>query len=712
MNRITRLTDFVIPLGALACVLVLLVPLPSLALDILLAGSITVSLLVLLTTIYVRTPLEFNLFPTLLLGTTLARLVLNVASTRLILSNGASQRLDAAGAVVRSFGEFVAGERLVVGFVMFLILVAIQFLVISKGATRISEVAARFALDGLPGRQMAIDADVRAGVIDQAEAHRRRDELSQHADFYAAMDGASKFLRGDAVAGVVITAVNIVGGLFQGLTEGGMSLSEAVDVYTRLTIGDGLVSQVPALLVSLAAGLLVTRSGQRSDLPAELLDQLVARPRALAVAAGFLLLLSATSLPFVPLASLGLGCAYLAWRLGRPKPTPAKPVATTPNAAAPARADSPKAKEDRIEDLLAVDPLEVELGVGLIRLADPHRGGDLLRRVTAVRQSVAAEIGVVLPKVRIRDNLRLAELDYRIKLAGNVVATGSLFPDRLLALDAGMATGPLAGQETVDAASNLPAVWIAASTRERAESQGYVVQEPAAALATHLQELVREHADELLTRDAARHLVDELRRTAPAAVDELVPQVLRLAEVQQVLQLLLRERVPIRQLSTILETLGDHAARTRDPRELAERVRQRLGRTICGRLQDAEQNLYAVTLDTSWEEPLERAAERMAEGLSPGLTLAEVESLCAAIGREAQKLARLHRPAVLVVHPAVRSVVRQLTGAALPRLTVLSFAEIPRDTRLESVGLVRERQASGWNGDEPSMLAATSRAAA
>lgn len=703
MSRWSRLTDLIVPLGVLACVLVLLVPLPAAALDLLLALNLTVSVVVLLTTIYVRSPLEFSVFPTVLLATTLGRLVLNVASTRLILSRGVVDRLDAAGGVIRGFGEFVAGDRLVIGLVIFLILVAIQFLVITKGSSRISEVAARFALDALPGRQQAIDADLAAGGLDAAEAQRRRGELAQQADFYSAMDGASKFLRGDALAGLVITGVNILGGLVLGVFEGGMSIAESADVFTRLTIGDGLVAQVPALLVSLAAGLLVTRTGKQSDLTVDVVDQLVARPRALAVSGGFLALLSLTGLPFLPLALSGVGCGLLAWRLGLRRPVatkatpstssagPAAAATSAPSAGSAGRADGGKPKEDRIEDLLAVDPLEVELGVGLIRLADPHRGGDLLRRVTAVRQAVAAEIGMVLPKVRVRDNLRLPEHAYRLKLAGNAVAAGTLHPDKLLALDSGAATGPMSGEDVRDPATRQPAVWIASSTRERAQTLGYVVQEPAATLAAHLQEVVRQHADELLTRDAVRHLVDELRRGAPSTVDELIPNMLRLAEVQQVLQLLLREQVPIRQLGTILETLGDHAARTRNPVELAERVRQRLGRTICGRLQDADQRLFVVTLDPAWEEPLERAAERTADGLSTGLSPSEAESFCAAVARETQTLARMHRPPVLLVHPAIRAVTRQLVASTLPRLWVLSYAEVPRDVRIESAGSVRDR---------------------
>ncbi|MFO0870203.1 MAG: flagellar biosynthesis protein FlhA [Pirellulales bacterium] len=699
MTRVQRWPELILPLGVISAVLVLLVPLPAALLDLLLAGSLALSVIILLTTVYVRTPLEFSVFPTLLLASTVGRLVLNVASTRLILSQGATEGLEAAGAIIRGFGQFVTGDRLVVGLVLFTIIFVIQFIVITKGATRISEVAARFSLDGLPGRQTSIDADVHAGLIDHAEAQRRRGELTRQADFYSAMDGASKFVRGDAVAGVLITLVNIVGGLVLGMTEGGMTLSESADVFTRLTIGDGLVSQIPALLVSLAAGLLTTRGGERSDLPRELLGQLFTHPRVLAISGIFLALLVGTQLPKLPLLVLGGGCLGLAV-LGKRRASsaaetpPAAPgqratPATAPGAAGTRPAAS-RPREERVEDYLAVDPLEIELGMRLLRLADPARGGDLLRRVTQVRQQVAAEIGMVLPKVRIRDNLRLEERSYQLRLAHNPVAQGTLYPERLLAIDAGGSTAPLTGEETWDPVSQHPAYWIPSSAQERAVALGYEVQDAVSVLAAHLHAVVRQHADELLTRDAVKHLLEELRKTSPAVVDELIPHHLRLADVQQVLRLLLREEVPIRQLGLILETLGDYAPRAQDPAVLVEHVRQRLARTISARYRDRDQRLQVVALDPALEDRLTAGVLEGSRLGAPRWQPTWVESLCDALAVETQKLLRQQRPPVVLVSPPVRAAVKQLTSARLPRLVVLSYQEITRDTRIESAGIVAD----------------------
>ncbi len=667
-------------------VLVILVPLPTFLLDILLSANITIAIIVLLTTIYVRTPLEFSIFPSLLLATTLGRLVLNVASTRLILTRAETDGLSAAGEVIHSFGEFVAGDRVVVGLIMFVIIVVIQFVVITKGATRISEVAARFALDGMPGRQMAIDADLNAGVIDEKEAQRRRNEITLQADFYGAMDGASKFVRGDAIAGIIITLINIMGGLVIGVWQAGMGFAEAGALFTKLTIGDGLVSQVPAFLISLAAGLLITRSTQKSNLPSDFVQQLLSRPQALAVAGGFLVVLIFTNLPRGPLMTLGTGCCALAVLLSRHKRREAADAATK------ARADAEKARkpDDRIEDFLAVDPMEIEIGVGLIRLADPSRGGDLLPRITGVRQAVAADIGIVLPKVRIRDNMRLGENHYRIKIANNPVAEGLIHPDRLLAMDSGLTSGVVSGEPTRDPAFQQPAVWIEPAVRDRAEMLGYTPVEPAAVLATHLQEVVRRHADELLTRDATKHLIDELKRVAPAVVDELIPGLMKLGDVQQVLQLLLREQVPIRQLSMILETLGDHASRTKDPIWLTEYVRHRLARTLCTRLRDSENRLYVVTLDPALEERIAAGIEHNERGLFIRMSPQAVETTCGLIAAAVSTLTQGHHPPVVLVSPQIRPGLKQLTAANLPNLHVLSYNEMTRDTQIESVAIVND----------------------
>jgi len=680
-----RIQDLILPVGIITSVLVIMVPLPAALMDLLLATNITVAVIVLLTTIYVRKPLEFSIFPSLLLATTLGRLVLNVATTRLILTKPTSPTdYYAAGSVVRSFGEFVAGDKIVVGLIIFAIIILIQFVVITKGATRISEVAARFALDGMPGRQMAIDADLNAGIIDEREAQRRREEITEQADFFGAMDGASKFVRGDAIAGIVITMINIVGGLIIGVFDMGWDIADTASLYTKLTIGDGLVSQIPAFLISLAAGLLVTRSSHSVNLPSEFLRQLFSRPQALAVAGGFLGVLIFTSLPKIPLLLLGGGCIGVALMTSR---RTARDVVT---AQAKEKAEAAKPPEERIEDYLTVDPMEVEIGVGLIRLADPKRGGDLLERIQRVRQNMAADIGVILPKVRIRDNMRLDQTQYRIKIADMSVADGTVYPEMFLAMDSGMTTGKVVGIETKDPAFGTPAVWIERSVRDQAEMFGYTVVEPGSVIATHLTETVRRHADEILTRDATQHLIDELKQTSPAVVDELIPGVMKLAEVQQILQMLLREGVPIRQLGAILETLGDYAPRSKDPVLLTEYVRHRLARAICTKYRDRENRLTVVTLDPALEDRIRAGFDHNEHGLFIRMSPQAVEATCRQIATELEKLTGANRHTIVLVSPQIRAALKQMTTSHLPQLIVLSYNEITRDTVIDSVAIVSD----------------------
>ena len=684
LASIGRLTDLILPVGIIASVLVIMVPMPPALLDVMLAANITLAVIVLLTTIYIRTPLEFSIFPSLLLATTLARLVLNVATTRLVLTRAGADGLLAAGHVVKAFGEFVAGNELVVGVVIFVIVIIIQFLVITKGAaTRISEVAARFALDGMPGRQMAIDADLNAGVIDEHEAQRRRQEITRQADFFGAMDGASKFVRGDAIAGILITLINIVGGLIIGMVEFGMSPGKAAQVFTKLTIGDGLVSQVPAFLISLAAGLLVTRSSYDSNLPVEFMRQLFSRPQALAVTGAFLGVLIFTNLPAIPLLLIGGCCLGMSIIMSRQRKEETAAAASKAKAAK-------KPAEERIEDYLTTDPMEIELGVGLIRLADPKRGGDLLERIQRVRQNIASEMGILMPKVRIRDNLRLEANQYRIKIADMPVVASHIEPAKFMAMDSGMARGKVRGIETREPAFNTPAVWIDPAQRDQAEMLGYTVIEPASVLATHLTETVRRHADELLTRDAAKHLVDELKRSLPATVDELIPGQMKLAEVQRVLQGLLREQVPIRQLAAILETLGDYASRTKDPILLTEYVRHRLARTICTRYRDKENRLFVVSLDPALEDRIKAGIDHNERGMFIRMSPQAIEVTCRLLSAEVDKLLRANHQPIVLVSPQIRAGLKQLTSAALPRLIVISFNEITRDTQIESIGLVMD----------------------
>lgn len=671
----------IFPVLIAASVLVLIVPLPSVVLDLLLSANITLAVVILLTTIYVGRPLDFSVFPSLLLGTTLARLVLNVASTRLILTQGAEDGTAAAGGVIQAFGEFVAGGQIAVGLIMFIILVTIQFLVITKGATRISEVAARFALDGMPGRQMAIDADLNAGLITPEQAQQRRAEVSQQADFYGAMDGASKFVRGDAVAGIVITLVNIAGGMYIGMVDHGMPLREAVQVFTRLTIGDGLVSQVPAFLIALAAGLLVTRSSARQNLSDDIARQLFVHPQALLVAAVFLGGLSLTGLPKLPLLVLGAGLCIVAVTLSRSQKQQQKEK-EAPAPAAPAR------QAPRPEDHLLVDPMELELGFGLIRLADASSGGDLLDRVTRVRHAIALELGMILPKVRIRDNVRLGQRQYQLRLQGVPVAWGEVFPDGLLAIDTGATIGRVAGIPTTDPATGRPATWIESSQRDRADVFGYRVVEPAAVIAAHLTEVVRQHSSELLSRQQVHQLLDNLKQTSPKVVEELIPQVLKTSQVHQVLSNLLRERVCIRNLETILETLGDYADRTTDLGVLTEYVRHALSRGICQQYRDEQRVLHVVTLDPAVEDTLANHLEFSEQGLVNRLPPQMSESLIRDVVHEIERLSAAGHPPVVLCSPQIRPMFRQLTAARLPSIAVLSLNEITRDTQVELTGRV------------------------
>ncbi|NQU26049.1 MAG: flagellar biosynthesis protein FlhA [Candidatus Nealsonbacteria bacterium] len=680
-----RLQELALPVAMIASILVIIVPLPAALMNILLAGNITIAVIMLLTTIYVRTPLEFSVFPSLLLATTLFRLVLNVATTRLILTQAKQYELEAAGGVIKTFGETVASGSIVVGLIIFSIIVLIQFVVITKGATRISEVAARFALDGMPGRQMAIDADLNAGIIDEREAQQRREEITSQADFFGAMDGASKFVRGDAVAGIVITLINIVGGLVIGtLQPPTMPIGRAAEVFTTLTIGDGLASQIPAFLISLAAALLVTRSSKQANLPRELLHQLFSRPQALIVAAGFLGVLIFTKLPTIPLLLLGGGCFLIAVNISR------QATKVQVSADAKKQAEATKPAEERIEDYLAIDPMEVEVGVGLIRLADPRRGGDLLERIQHVRQNVASDIGIILPKVRIRDNMRLDQNQYRIKVADMTVAEDMAHPDMFLAIDSGVTTGKVGGIATKDPAFGTPAVWIEGGSRDQAEMYGYTVVEPGSVIATHLTETVRLHADEILTRDAAKHLIDELRQTSPAVVDELIPNVMKLAEVQQILQMLLREGVPIRQLGAILETLGDYGSRTKDPILLTEYVRHRLARTICTKYRDKENRLKVVTLDPALEDRIRAGFDHNEHGLFIRMSPQAAETTCRLISAEIEKLVTANSSPVVLVSPQIRAALKQLTAPHLPQLVVLSYNEITRDTAIDSVAMISD----------------------
>ncbi|RPI84479.1 MAG: flagellar type III secretion system protein FlhA [Planctomycetaceae bacterium] len=672
----------IVPVLMVLGIVVIVVPLPAALLDLLLSANLAIAVVILLTSLYVRRPLEFSSFPALLLGTTLLRLVLNIASTRLILSRGASDGTAAAGHVIEAFGEFVASGQIVVGFVIFLILLAIQFLVITQGSARISEVAARFALDGLPGRQMAIDSDLQAGSITPEQARKRREELSLQADFYGSMDGAGKFVRGDALASLVITLINIAGGLYVGIIDQGMPVGEAFHVFTRLTIGDGLVTQLPAFLIALGAGLLTTRSSADSDLPGQMVGQLFVRAEALIVAACLLAALSFTGLPKVPLLTLAAILAAVAYVLRRATTDDPAGVVTSAQSAPPSE---PKVATARPEDRLFVEDLQLELGYGLIRLADAATGGDLLERVARVRTEYAQDMGALLPRVKVRDNLRLDQRRYQILIHDVPVAWGEIVPDAVLAVETAETLAPLPGMRAFDPVEGRPAVWIEPAHQDRAHVLGYRCHDACGVIALHLADVVRQHCDELLSRQQVYQLLEALKQRAPRLVDELIPGVISASQLHQVLCQLLHERVPIRNLETILATLGDHAERGGELWRLTERVRQALARTICQKYRDASRSLKVLTLDPELEAMLSRSLRLDDSRLDVQIAPAVVERLLGAIAEQIDLLAAEGRPPVVVTGPELRPALKRLTESALPALVLLSAQQITRATRGESL---------------------------
>ncbi len=669
------------PLGALSLIFVMLFPLPTFLLDILLSANITLAAVVLLTVMYINRPLDFSSFPSLLLSVTLLRLTLNTATTRLILTN-AQDGTAAAGKVIQVFGEFVTSGNLAVGLIIFTILTVIQFVVITKGATRIAEVAARFTLDGMPGKQMAIDADLNAGLIDEAEARRRREEITAEADFYGAMDGASKFVRGDAVAGLIITIVNIIGGIYVGMVEHDMGILDCLNVFTRLTIGDGLVAAIPAFIISVAAGMLVTRTNSKSNIGEDLLTQLTAKPVALALAAVFLGMLSLTPLPRVPLLLLAAGCGGFAFLLNSTR--------TATAAAAAVKARTEAKKPERVETLLAVDPMELEVGYGLIRLVDRKQGGDLLDRITNIRKQVASEMGIIVPPIRVRDHLKLEPNQYVIKLRGVQVARGECMPGYLLAIDNGMVGGPVPGIETTEPAFGLPARWIAEEQKTDAEQRNYTVVSCSSVLATHLTEVIRRHADELLTRQQTHKLLEALKEKSPKAVEDVIPDVVNVGDLQRVLQGLLRERVPIRDLEAILESLGEWGRRTKDTDILTEYARHTLARTICQMYKDDHNVIRVVTLDPKIEDLINAHLERNDRGGYLSLPPGTQARLVAAIrGRVEQSMPQAGGQMVVVLcSPQVRMWVRKLIEPTMAQIPVLAFNEVVRGIEVQSLGLV------------------------
>lgn len=701
--RLTRYRSLLVPIAFIGLLMVIVVPMPPALMDILIAANIALAAVILLTTLYVESPLDFSVLPSLLLGTTLYRLVLNIATTRMILSADAAtpeEAMGVAGAVIETFADFVAGSSPVVGVILFIILIIVQFVVITKGATRISEVAARFTLDGMPGKQMAIDADLNAGLIDENEARNRREQITQEADFYGAMDGAAKFVRGDAIAGIIITLINICGGFAIGVLMKGWGLAESVQVFTMLTIGDGLVSQLPALVISIAAGLIVTRSSSRRDLGTELTSQLTARVAALGVTAAFLAVMAFAGLPMLPMLLLAVIVGAIAFLVSRvAKRQTAETVAREKQQAA-------KAEPPPVEQAMKVDTLELEVGYALVRMVDESQGGDLLDRISGIRRQLAGDLGVVMPPIRIRDNMQLQPNDYNVRIRGNTVASGNVYPGQYLAMDGGLANEPLQGIQTREPAFGLDAVWIDAGQKQRAETLGYTVVDATSVLATHITEIVKNHAHELLTREETNNLITQLKEQAPKLAEEVLGKetpLVKPGELQRVLQDLLRERVPIRDMETIVETLGDWATRTKDLEVLTEYVRNSLRRTICSQYlvtepaTDADglsgpqtvSRIYCISLDPGLEDQINGYIERSAEGTSMTMPPAVANRITSAIIEQMNRLVQAGHHPIVLASPQVRAQVRRLLEPHLPNAAVLGYNEISKGVEVESLGLVQ-----------------------
>ncbi len=669
-----------VPMLVMTMLAMMVLPLPAVLLDVFFTFNITLSLMILLAVIYVRRALEFASFPTVLLGATLLRLGLNVASTRIVLMNGHTGA-HAAGHVIAAFGAFVVGGNYAVGMVVFTVLVIINFVVITKGAGRISEVSARFTLDAMPGRQMAIDADLNAGIITQAEAVTRRQEVREEADFYGAMDGASKFVRGDAVAGILIVFINLFGGTLIGAAQHGMSLADAGRTYALLTIGDGLVAQIPALLLSVAVAILVTRVSRPHDMSQQIMSQVLGQPRALGVTAGVLGLLGVIpGMPNAVFLAMAALCAFGAYTLGKRRVAAQAQAGT----AAVTPAVAPEQRELSWDDVEPVDLIGLEVGYRLIPLVDRNQGGELMGRIKGVRKKLSEELGFLVQPVHIRDNLELAPNSYRITILGAPVGESEVFPDRELAINPGQVSGAIVGTPTKDPAFGLQAVWIDKPRREQAQSQGYTVVDAASVIATHLSHLLQSNAHELLGHEEVQQLLARLAKTAPKLVEDLVPKILPMSVVVKVLQYLLLERVPIRNLRTICESLAELAPRTQDPLALVAGVRIALGRSIVQSVGGLREELPVMTLDPGLEQVLQDSMSGGGDG-APGFEPALAERVQQALTDGTRRQDAAGEPAVLLVAPKIRPWISRLMRHTTPSLAVLAYNEIPENRRIRVI---------------------------
>lgn len=687
-ERVTKNVDLMIAFGLIGVLSVMIIPLPGIILDLSLTLSFAFALLILLVAVYTERALDFSVFPSILLITTLLRLSLNVASTRLILSKG-HQGDGAVGEVISAFGNFVVGNNYVIGFIVFIILVVINFIVITKGSGRVAEVAARFTLDAMPGKQMSIDADLNAGLMTEEEARTRRREIESEADFYGAMDGASKFVRGDAIAGIIITIINIIGGLLVGVLQRDLGVAEAAAKYTMLTIGDGLVSQIPALIISTAAGIVVTRSGSKENMGQDIAGQLLLNPRAVAIAAGVMacmgLVPQLPKTPFFLMAALLGGVSWMIHKYqDEEKETREKQELE----------EAEKPASENIESLLPIDMVELEVGYALINIVESGSSGDLLERIVSIRKQFALDLGLVIPSVHIRDNLQLEPGEYRFMIKGNKVAGGELRAESLLAMDPGGVTDDIDGIPTKEPAFGLDALWISKSAKEEAELAGYTVVDLPTVMATHLTEVLRMHAHELLGRQEVSTLVDNFKKSHPKVVEELIPENLSLGGVVRVMQNLLREQVSIRDMLTIFETLADESPANKDIESLTEVVRRSLARGISTKFADDDNSIAVIGLDRNFEELITNSLLQTDQGVQLVMDPSMAQRLIDEISRCIETHPEIAGQPVLLTSPTNRRHIYRLVSRFIPQLTVLSHNELVADVRVSTVGMVEMAHAS------------------
>ena len=674
-----KIGDVFVTLYVLAAFIMLIVPISTGLLDVLLACNIALAFTIMFGCMFANEVLQMSFYPTVLLFTTIFRIALNVSSTRLILSKGD------AGNVVQTFGQYVGGGNLVIGVLVFIILIIVQFMIINKGSERVAEVTARFTLDAMPGKQMAIDADLNTGAITDEEAKQRRDKIQEESTFFGSMDGAVKYVKGDATAGLIITFINIVGGIAFGVLQQGLEITEALSKYTILTIGDGLVSQIPSLLISLATGILVTKGSKEADFGTVLISQLFGAPKVLYLVGAVLAFLGIVT-PLNPVVFVGLGLIFIV--VGRVM------AGTIETAEIEHEADEEEAAAEEIRQpenvtsLLQVDPIELEFGYGIIPLADVNQGGDLLDRVVMIRRQIALELGTVVPIIRLRDNIQLNPNQYIIKIKGVQVSEGEILFDHYMAMNPGYVEEEITGIPTFEPSFHLPAIWITEGQRERAESMGYTVVDPPSIIATHLTEIIRQYISELLTRQDVQSLVDNLKETNPSLVEELVPKLLGLGEIQKVLQNLLKEGISIRDLLTIFETLADYATTTRDTDILTEYVRQSLKRAISGKFFPANETSSVVTLDPKLEQEIMASVKQTEQGAYLTLDPAKTKEIMASVGTEVKKLEDLGKMPIVITSPIVRAYFKKLTEDYYRDLVVVSYNEVDSNIELQSVGMV------------------------